>query len=86
MAVCILIKEGRVMTEEAREAGIDKFYGLREVAEESRALRGSNATNHYTPPAGHKWSLLQCWSKWTHDSKSMLKPSKVQYLMLDFFG
>lgn len=75
------------MAEEAGEAGIDKFYGLSEVAEESRALRGSsNATNRYTPSAGHNWSLLQRWSKWTHDSKSMLKQSKVQYLMLNFFA
>ena len=74
------------MTEEAGEAGIDKFYSLSEVAEESRALRGSNATNRYTPPAGNNWSLLQRWSKWTHDSKSMLKQSKVRYLMLSFFA
>lgn len=35
LAVRILMKEGRVMREEACEAGIDKFYDLREVAEES---------------------------------------------------
>ena len=84
--MCILMKEGRVMAEEAGKAGIDKFYSRSEVAEEPRALRGSKATNHYTPPAGHNWSLLQCWSKWTHDSKSMLKQSKFQYLMLNFFA
>lgn len=68
LSMYILMKEGRVMTEEACEAGIDKFYGLSEVAEESRALRGSSATNQYTPSVGHNWSLLQHWSKWTHDS------------------
>lgn len=75
------MKEGRAMTEEAGKAGIDKFYSLSEVAEELRALISNNATN-----PGHNWSLLQCWSKWTHDSKSVLKQSKVQYLMLNFFA